>query len=179
MRVFIISLMLFCTLNAMGQDCNGELFLNADGSQNVYFIDTLHIENLVIVRSKKNGHYFSIKENAKLKGNIWNDPETYLYEENDYFGGWIFTNMPDDAIPKALYRESREGVEPYKFEPSSKAMPYQIVTNSGTPKCYWLVLIRGDAYNYLTVRSVIDGGRKRIKFKDEKAYYKLLIPIWN
>ena len=85
MRVFIISLMLFCTLNAMGQDCNGELFLNADGSQNVYFIDTLHIENLVIVRSKKNGHYFSIKENAKLKGNIWNDPETYLYEENDYF----------------------------------------------------------------------------------------------
>ena len=39
-------------------------------------------------------------------------------------------------------------------------------------------MIRGDAYNYLTVRSVWDSGCKIIKFKNEKAYYKLLIPVW-
>ena len=25
---------------------------------------------------------------------------------------------------------------------------------------------------------MIDGGRKFVKFRDDKAYYKLLVPIW-
>ena len=57
-------------------------------------------------------------------------------------------------------------------------MAYQVVSNKRTPQYYWLVMIRGDAYNFLTVRSVFDNGRKVIKFRDEKAYYKLLIPVW-
>ena len=81
MKTLITILMIICTINCLGQDNQGSLFFNADGSQNAYFIDTLHIDSLVIVRSKKNGHFFAIKNFSKinsLKGNIWNFPETYL-----------------------------------------------------------------------------------------------------
>ena len=54
---------------------------------------------------------------------------------------------------------------------------YQIYTFTPSPKYYWLIMIRGDAYNYLTVIDILDSGCEPIKFKDMKAYYKLLIPI--
>lgn len=172
--------MISCTLNIMGQDNNGEMFLNADGSQNAYFIDTLHIDSLVIVRSKKNGHFFAIRNPSKkdLKGNIWNSPETYLYDNAGYFDGWYFKDLPKKALPNEIYDSELNDVV-IKYHPSSNTTPYEIVSNSGTPKYYWLVLIRGDAFNYLTVRCVFDSGRKAIKFKNEKAYYKMLIPIWE
>jgi len=163
----------------MGQDNQGTMFFNADGSQNAYFIDTLQIDSLVIVRSKKNGHFFATRNFSKnsLKGNIWNSPKTYLYDDVGHFAGWWFTNMPDSVLPNDVYDSKLNNVV-IKYSPSSNFKPYQIVCNSGTPKYYWLVMIRGDAYNYLTVRSVLDRGRKLVKFKDDKAYYKLLIPVW-
>lgn len=181
MKTFVTILMIACTLNCLGQDNQGTMFLNVDGSQNAYFINTLHIDrdSLVIVRSKKNGHFFAIRnfsENS-LKGNIWNYPETYLYDDVGHFAGWWFSNMPDSVLPNDVYDSKLNDVN-IEFSPSSKSKQYQIVCNNGTPKYYRLVMIRGDAYNHLTVRCVLDGGRKIVKFKDEKAYYKLLMPIW-
>jgi len=179
MKTLITILITICAINCMGQDNHGTMFFNADGSQNAYFIDTLHIDSLVIVRSKKNGHFFATRNFTKksLKGNIWNLPETYLYDDVGHFGGWWFTNMPDSVLPDDIY-ESNLNNDVIKYSPSSDFNPYQIVCNSGSPKYYWLVMIRGDAYNYLTVRSILDGGRKIVKFKNDKAYYKLLMPIW-
>lgn len=179
MKTLITILMTICAINCMGQDNQGTMFFNADGSQNAYFIDTLHIDSLVIVRSKKNGHFFATRSSSRisLKGNIWNLPETYLYDDVGHFAGWWFKNMPDSVLPDDIY-ESKINNVVIEYSPSSDFKSYQIVCNSGTPKYYWLVMIRGDAYNYLTVRSIIDGGRKFVKFKDDKAYYKLLVPIW-
>jgi hypothetical protein len=87
--------------------------------------------------------------------------------------------MPVTAIPDEIYGTSLNGGVLLDYYPSSESTSYQIVNNYQTPKYYWLVMIRGDAYNFLTVRSVFDSGRKLIKFKNEKAYYKLLIPIWE
>lgn len=175
-----VFLMIASSLCSMGQNNKGETFFNADGSQNAYFIDTVHIDSLVIVRSKKNGHFFAIRNPSEknLKGKIWNSPEVYLYNVDRYFDGWYFKDLPEDAIPDAIIGTSLNHGEIFKYKPSSDKIPYQIVSNSRTPKYYWLVMIRGDAYNYLTVRSVWDSGCKIIKFKNEKAYYKLLIPVW-
>ena len=180
MKNLIIIFSLVCTLNCMAQDNHGTMFFNGDGSQNAYFIDTLHIDSLVIVRSKKNGHFFAIRNLAKeeLKGKIWNSPETFLYDDVGHFDGWYFKDLPEKALPNEIYDSALNDVV-IKYHPSSNTTPYEIVSNSGTPKYYWLVLIRGDAFNYLTVRCVFDNGRKLIKFKNEKAYYKLLIPIWE
>jgi len=181
MKALVTLLMITCALNCLGQDNQGTKFLNADGSQNAYFIDTLHIDrdSLVIVRSKKNRHFFAIRnfsENS-LKGDIWNNPETYLYDDLGHYGGWWFTNMPDSLPPNEVF-DSKINDVTVEFYPSSDSQRYEIVCNIGTPKYYRLVMVRGDAYNHLTVRSIIDGGRKIVKFKDEKAYYKLLMPIW-
>ena len=180
MRIIVLIYTIICSITCMGQDCNGRKFFNADGSQNAYFIDTIRIDSLVIVRSNKNGQYFAIKEPEKisLKRNIWNSPETYLYN-TEIFGGWCFTNMPISAVPDAVYETGFNNGEKYKLKPLYNKSSYMVVTNYQQPKYYWLVMIRGDAYNYLTVLSVLDGGCKTIKFKDEKAYYKLLIPIWE
>ena len=37
---------------------------------------------------------------------------------------------------------------------------------------------QGAMFSMPTVRSIIDGGHKFVKFRDDKAYYKLLVPIW-
>lgn len=179
MRKIVLLYTIICSIACMGQDCNGELFINEDGSQNAYFIDTLHIDSLVIVESKKNGQYFAIKEPMKisLKGNIWNHPETYLFNF-DLFGVWELKNQPTSAIPDAVYGTCFNNGIRYEFQPSYNKT-YMFVKNHQKPRYYWLVMIRGDAYNYLTARSVLDGGCKVIKFKDEKAYYKLLIPVWK
>ena len=166
----------------MGQDNRGTKFYNADGSQNAYFIDTLHIDSLVIVKSNKNEHFFAIKNSfkKKLKGNIWESPNVFLYD-TDCFACWDLADMPIDAIPNAINRTSLSlnGEVEIEYVISSKSKSYKIVSNRQSPKYYWLVMIRGDAYNYLTARCVLDGGYKVIKFKDEKAYYKLIIPIWE
>lgn len=179
MKTLVIILMITCTINCLGQDNQGTMFLNVDGSQNAYFIDTLHIDSLVIVRSKKNGHFFAIRNPSKkiFRRNIWNYPETYLYDNLGHYDGWWFTNMPTGGPPNDVL-DSKINDVTIEYCPSSKSKRYQIVCNSGTPKYYRLVMIRGDAYNHLTVRCVLDGGRKIVKFKDEKAYYKLLMPIW-
>lgn len=181
MKTLVTIWMVTCTLNGMGQDNQGTMFLNVDGSQNAYFIDTLHIDrdSLVIVRSKKNGHFFAIRNYSEnsLKGDIWNYPETYLYDDLGHFVCWQFSNMLDGVLPDDVYDSKLNDVT-IEYSPSSKSKRYQIVCNSGTPKYYRLVMIRGDAYNYLTVRCVLDGGRKIVKFKNDKAYYKLLMPIW-
>ena len=163
----------------MGQDNHGEKFYNADGTQNAYFIDTVRIDSLTIVRSKKNGQFFAIRNPSpkKLKGNIWDSPETYLYDIN-IFDSWTLADMPIDTIPNDIWGAKYNYVDIKDF-PSFTSTKYMIVCYRGTPKYYWLVLIRGDAYNYLTARCVLDGDCKVIKFKNEKAYYKLLIPIWD
>ena len=180
MRITITSVMLLCTVVCMGQDNHGEQFFNADGSQNAYFIDTLHIDSLIVVRSKKNGHFFALRNlsEKKLKGNILNSSDTYLYYAESFYGWWL-TNMPDDFIPDAIWGTNLNGGVAIQYIHSSLSGQYQIVSNLQKPKYYWLVMIRGDAYNYLTVRCVLDGDRKLLKFKDEKAYYKVLMPVWK
>ena len=180
MRILILLAMVSNTFFCMGQDCNGENFFNTDGSQNAYFIDTLHIDSLVIVRSKKNGHFFAIRNLAgkSLKGKIWNHPDTYLYDNCEPFYSWLLKDLPENVIPNSIWGTSLNNGKIIKYFQSSDSMPYQIVTNHQVPKYYWFVMIRGDAYNFLTVRNVFDNGRKVIKFRDEKAYYKLLIPVW-
>lgn len=180
MRIIVLIYTIICSITCVGQDCNGRKFFNADGSQNTYFIDTIRIDSLVIVRSKKNGQYFAIKKpmKIKLKGKIWNSPDTYLYNSN-IFLVWCLTNMPTSVIPDAVYGTTFNNGIRYKLDSLPKTKSYMVVKNNQQPKYYWLVMIRGDAYNYLTVLSILDGGCKVIKFKDEKAYYKLLIPIWK
>ena len=180
MRIHTIFILLFCFLDCMGQDNHGTKFYNADGSQNAYFIDTVRIDSLTIVKSKKNGQFFAIRNPSpkNLKGNIWDSPETFLYGDAGNFDCWYLEDMPESALPKDLDHSWLNDVK-IEYYPSLTSMDYKIVSNSGTPKYYWLVLIRGDAYNYLTSRCVMDGDFEVIKFKNEKAYYKLLIPIWD
>ncbi len=44
MKTLATIIMIICTLNCMGQDNQGTMFFNVDGSQNAFFIDTLHID---------------------------------------------------------------------------------------------------------------------------------------
>ena len=176
MKNLIIFLLLICPLNCMGQDNNGESFFNTDGSHNAYFVDTLHIDSLVIIRSEENGHYFAIKPpiNIKLKGNIWNKSEVYLYRF-DPFDKWYLSSIPlaINTIPNDIYSSGSLS----ESESILNSNSYQIYTFTPSPKYYWLIMIRGDAYNYLTALSIFDTNHKPIRFKDMKAYYKLLIPI--
>src|SRR5574344_2494610 len=181
MKNLIIFLLLICPLNCMGQDNNGERFFNTDGSHNAYFVDTLHIDSLLIIRSKENGQFFAIKPplNIKLKGNIWNKSEVYNIYDYNPFDGWYFSSTPValNTIPNDI--ENSRCMSLSESESILNSNSYQIYTINTPPKYYRLIMILGDAYNYLTALSIFDTNHKPIRFKDMKAYYKLLIPIYK
>jgi hypothetical protein len=153
-------------------------FHNPDGSQNGYFIDTLHVDSILIVQSVKNKHFYAVikPSKIKLKGKIWEKPETYLFDYSDPLSGWVFYGMSIlEELPNDMGDE-QDYLHP--IDSPLNTEQYKVVMNVIKPKYYWLVMIRGDAYNFLTVYTVLDGSCKPIKFKDPKAYYKLLVPVW-
>lgn len=152
-------------------------YQNSDGSCNAYFIDTLYFDKPLFLRSKINNQFFLISTqnqylSKKIKNNVWEWPNGYIL--NIYMDFWL--KMPLDVIPRQIY--DREKVEYTKeVAADDKSSKYDIVHFEHQPKYYVLSLIRGDAYNFLSVYNVWDGHLKPIKFKNENEYYKLLLNL--
>ena len=59
-----------------------------------------------------------------------------------------------------------------------KTKHYRKMKFEKKPKGYYLCLVKGYIYNYLTYIKSSDVYNHPIKFPDDKAFYKLLIPFW-
>lgn len=175
--ITILIIIIMIVVPAFSQDKRIE-YQNSDGSYNVYFIDTLYFDKPLFIKSKVNNQFFLISTQGQylskeLDSNVWEWANGYIL--NIYMDFWL--KMPLDAILGHIY--NRDNVEyPKKVAADDKLSKYDIVRFQHQPKYYVLSLIRGDAYNFLSVYNVWDGHLKPIKFKNENDYYKLLIPFW-
>ena len=155
--------------------------VNKDGSYNAYlFIDTLYFENESVVLSRHDGHYYLFSDSsevsdAKNYNNIIRENNVYIYEPlfindlcisfySEYFLN-LLLRMPDPG--SLIYPDIDYKTKHYfkmKFEKK--------------PTGYYLCLVKGYVYNYLTYIKSLDVYNHPMKFPDDNAFYKLLIPFW-
>ena len=176
MSKFIIILMLglFVSVVSLGQNNRGSKYQNFDGTCNIYLVDTLHFESPYIICSKKNQFYFLTSRKDLSLGDIhkpWEETDFFILCPYVGFGFWMPAEL--DPEDENMYRE-----HPQKVQGKENRHFYEVKFQKA-PTDYLLALIRGDALNYLKVYGVFDDVYKAIKFKNDKLYYKLLIPIWK
>lgn len=92
-------------------------------------------------------------------------------------GNWF-----DSSLEKYWNTHTMVGYPIYK----QSEQPKGIITGGAyyedwrEPDYYYLFLVRGDFYNYITVTCVFDGPyQSYIPFPDPKAYYKVVVPVWE
>ncbi len=186
-KAFIISLcMVSCLfsqnmIRVFDENKKPNYMINKDGSYNSYlFIDTLYFENESVIKSRHDGHDYLFSDsseilNVKNYNNIIKEDNVYIYEplfiydlctlfNRDYFL-YLLLRMPDPG--SMIYPDIDYKTKHYfkmKFEKP--------------PTGYYLCLVKGYIYNYLTYIKSADVYNHPIKFPDNKAFYKLLIPFW-
>ena len=163
-------------------------YQNSDGTKNIYLADSMKfdMDNYKIIRSYKRGHAFLIPNEVWWKGrfsekHLLEDPSCYLLDNEIRYSVNELYNYPwtDSTAKKIVGEEKIPELWRNQNYPKRKSY-YVCYYPSGPPMYYYLLLIRGDAINFMKMD---DGVRSRryvpLKFIDEKCYYKVLRPVWN
>ena len=155
--------------------------IDKDGSYNSYlFIDTLYFKNESMIKSRHDGHNYLFSDssevsNIKNYNNIIRENNVYIYEPLFIYD--LCTYLYSEYFLNLLLR---------MHDPESLIYPdidyktkhYFKMKFEKKPMGYYLCLVKGYIYNYLTYIKSSDVYNHPIKFPDDKAFYKLLIPFW-
>ena len=161
-------------------------FIMPNGNQTVYFIDSIYIDNYVLVRSGINAQWFVITDSTyqlhKRPQKFWEQPNAIIYYDDISMVFDYYEPIPNDIYKsRAVIRK----IWPYKWEIMPQAEPNSYGKRdgfcsfpNGKPTLFGMFLITGNAYNRLSCYSSIDDNRFRpIDFKNPYAYYCVVIPI--
>lgn len=154
--------------------------------QQVLVVDTIQIPNPLVLKDKKSGiefvknipvndvKPFSKASTQKLLSDGWAIWCAYLstpfmemisnkmVTRMMFDHSWHYTDIPDDGI----YYPS-----PDNFPADIRLKKYDVFHVKYRPSCYLLILITGKQFNML------GSSDNPIRFKDDKAYYPLIIPM--
>ena len=155
--------------------------INKDGSYNSYiFIDTLHFENEGVILSRHDGHYYLFSDSSEIRNvknynNIIRENNVYIYEPD--FIGYIILFFNSEYFFNVILRMPDPGGKIYP-ETDFKTNHYFKMKFKEKPAGYYLWLVKGDVYNHLTYVWSADVYETPLKFPDDNAFYKLVIPFW-
>ena len=158
------------------------ILVNKDGSFNSYlFIDTLHFENEGVILSRHDGHEYLFSDSCdihKVKDyrNIIQENNVYIYQPNyfdfliseldtNYFVNVILDKLSDDYL--------------IKLQNDYKTKDFIRRRFLEKPSGYYLCIVKGYVYNYLTYMISADIYHHPLTFPDENAFYKIVIPYWR
>ncbi len=158
------------------------IMINKDGSYNSYlFIDTLHFENEGVIRSRHDGHEYLFSDSCDIKEvkdyrNIIQENNVYIYQPNyfdflipefnrDYFLNVILRKLSDDYLIMLQNDYITDNFIRRKFVKK--------------PTGYYLCVVKGYVYNYLTYKRSADIYSYPLIFPDDNAFYKIVIPYWK
>ncbi len=172
-------LLSFSILTAISQN-KEKVMINKDGSFNAYFfVDTLYFDKEAVILSRNDGHLYLLSDscmldNLKKTDKIMCMENTYLLHRSLWdFIGYIITELDTSYLLKLSLDERT-----YHLTVSKKSKSYFRMKYDTKPKGYYLFLIKGKTYNYITYERSIDVFSGPVYFPDENAYYKLAIPFW-
>ena len=99
----------------------------------------------------------------------------YIYEPD--FIGYIFLFLNSDYFFNVILRMPDPEGKIYP-ETDYKTKHYFKMKFKEKPTGYYLCLVNGYIYNYLTYITSADVYNFPLKFPDDNAFYKLVIPYW-
>lgn len=152
------------------------------GVMGIYLVDTIKIEHPIILHTLKDNHEFLMTESFYKKNKkkfTSSKIASFLLDEADDF--FIYDNYGDilfmpSFMHHLLYEENRPDFNYYiELYSKNKYKLYEMIVE---PDYYLVLLVRGDAYTN-AISHVWDIYYGNIKFKEPKAYYKWLIPVWR
>lgn len=200
MRVVYI---IFCMLTFLLQGCAvGHIIpeefncIAKNYSNTAYFVDTIRIENPVVLRSRNSGiwrnyayRFFLLPfEEAKLlrhnctEMDILCNSRAALLDLESGAPGLFF------CIKAPIYMEwlditGKEYDGPYRIAPEHRGLPtlknFTYMERDVFPDAYCLFLVRGDTYNCAIGACMDCSPDKPIMFKNPCAYYRYCTPIWR
>ena len=155
--------------------------INKDSTYNILLVDSIHLnlDSCLVINLESNNQFFlftnmseeDISKNKKGFKSFFDFPNCYLLYFDTYWLGPVAKksepalNRPKGSLNRDYPRKKVKG----KY--------FWICEYQERPKFFLLFLIRGDVYNNMTVH--MDGALDAVYFKDKKAYYKVLVPVWN
>ena len=181
--------------------------MSKNDSELCYLVDSLNMSGLIF--QVKSGHCYlvDLSDNLFIESYAGEDeeyfiksPYAYIFEPKffsklDMFYGLNMDKSPfaghhiehkkwfDNSLDKYWRNVPDTIIYPvYKqFKHANGIMVASVYYEDWRePDYYYLFLVRGDFYNYITVSCVFDGPyHYYIPFPDPKAYYKVVVPVWE
>lgn len=161
------------------------------GDDNFYWIDTIHIEDPVILETSHTsfGPCFILPKKYAEKLHYDATEEDVLRHPQAAVFNW--------ELPPGYYG-SRRPVEwefildfPWRelqifiktryprYEKREFSRYFQEVLLPAIPDIYYVYLVRGDGFNFMTGSKIDGDNMKPIDFPDEYAFYRLCVPMWR
>lgn len=169
-----------------------EVYENADGTFNWYVIDTLRFNSTTLIQDKYFNTYLLPREvniDTLSMKKLFSQPDLYIVELALMdSASWImfFTDFEetmrfDSYIPPHGTAKRFMNSEIIQW---SKKKDFCKFRYSSAPCTYILFLMAGKAFNFMTFDNIMFDlvnaklAPKPIKFPDENAFYRILVPIW-
>lgn len=155
---------------------------NTDGSRNIYLVDSIQLnaDTCLIIHTVSDNMYYLLVESPinlrKLKSrDLVRLDDTYILD----VGTWESILQNDDAFPLSSKIRAQlnhlEAPTPL-IEIKGHDKKWYIVRYAKKPDFFYLFLIQADLYDHFTASPKKN---KRVSFRAPKAYYRVLIPVWE
>lgn len=153
-------------------------------TRNIYPVDSLllNINKYQVVHSEKTGHTFIIPlhvwtANRFSEKLMLSDPSCYLLEWD--FSDYVKNLSGTPPFLKIKYRLPEFEIwDRRNVNRKDRRKSYYPIYFNKQPDFYHMILIRGDAINNMKHDNPTGQHFTKLKFPDEKSYYKVLIPAW-
>ncbi len=157
---------------------------------NFYWVDSIHIENPVILETINKQYFIISKEYANqlpydaTEEDVLRYPKAAVFDLELPYG--FYASRPQAKWLFWCYFPWRDfqfftNIMHPRFPKREFSKHFQEVLLTVTPDIYYVYIVRGDAFNYMTcfTEVTLNYGRKPIVFPYEQAFYRLCIPMWR
>lgn len=157
--------------------------INKDSTYNILLVDSiyLNLDSCLVITLDFNNQFLlftnnsgeDILKNKKGFKSFFDSPNCYLL----YFDTFMYWLGPVAKKSEPALNRPKGCLNRDYPRRKMKGSYFWIREYQERPKFFLLFLIRGDVYNSTTMP--IDGAFHSVYFKDKKAYYKVLVPVWE
>ena len=145
-----------------------------------YFVDTVHIDNPIVLMDKKTNFCFIKSENGEDLEKLSRKNSKYLLSH-----GWVLlleywqVRTPPRPYKASMNKFYNIYTLMYEFEDygSQILKKYGVYIIDPKPNCFFLFMVKGREIHARST-NVLDGGWGEIKFKDDDAYYPVVLPAY-
>lgn len=166
-------------------------YIDSNGVRSIYFVDIIKLNDPIVIRKKYTDRNFIVPAGTDLSKlnykNILVNNECYILENDIETFELTMSTFEENMRSWYWPKQYDEGSQGYYAMPEGDKINkgYEFYRYEKNPDCFLLILIQGKIFNMLYHDNVIiewmdsRWHKEPIKFCNENAYYKMLIPLYE